>query len=238
MDLHEAVTLEAVSAYVMDERPTDAATPLMFLVGGRGRRRCEPLSYAALARLFARACFRADIRAPWVTPHCLRHTHATRMWEMGMRELTLAATARSCFAGGHAPLHPRVRPAGRGRVPTRVGPGRGEDAAPGGCRPMRAGPVSAAALRVPFPMTTTTFLPHAHCGDGEYAAFLDALSICPAFRRQCRNHQRRFIRLWPDLGEWFAMPLVERVARHDANGDRRCAAASATRAAATSTISR
>ena len=89
VDLHEAVTLEAVSAYVMDERPTDAATPLMFLVGGRGQRRCEPLSYAALARLFARACFRADIRAPWVTPHCLRHTHATRMWEMGMRELTL-----------------------------------------------------------------------------------------------------------------------------------------------------
>lgn len=89
VDLHETATLEAVSAYVIGERPTNAETPIVFLVGGRGRRRCEPLSYAALARLFARACERAGIRAPWVTPHSLRHTHATRMWELGMRELTL-----------------------------------------------------------------------------------------------------------------------------------------------------
>ena len=89
VDLHEAVTLEAVTAYVMAERPVDAGTPLLFLVGGRGRRRCDALSYAALVRLFARACTRAGIRAPWVTPHALRHTHATRMWEAGMRELTL-----------------------------------------------------------------------------------------------------------------------------------------------------
>ena len=89
VDLHEAATLEAVSAYVMGERPADAATPLVFLVGGKGKRRGEPLSYAALARLFARACTRAGIRAPWITPHSLRHTHATRMWEAGMRELAL-----------------------------------------------------------------------------------------------------------------------------------------------------
>ncbi len=89
VDLHEAATLEAVSAYVMGERPAAAATPLVFLVGGKGQRRCEPLSYAALARLFARACTRAGIRASRITPHSLRHTHATRMWELGMRELTL-----------------------------------------------------------------------------------------------------------------------------------------------------
>lgn len=89
VDLHDGVTLNTLNAYVMSERPHDTTSSFIFLVGGDGSRRAEPLSYSALARLFARACERAGIREPWVTPHALRHTHATQMWEAGMRELTL-----------------------------------------------------------------------------------------------------------------------------------------------------
>jgi integrase len=89
VDLLEPETLQAVSDYVMFERPTVASSPYVFLVGGRGKRRGEPLGYHALVKLFERHCDRLHIRNPWVTPHALRHTHATRMWEQGMRELTL-----------------------------------------------------------------------------------------------------------------------------------------------------
>ncbi len=89
VDLHEPEALAALNAYVMRERPVDTDSPFIFLVGGKGKRRCEPLSYAALVRMFARRCEALGIREPWVTPHTLRHTHATRMWEGGMRELAL-----------------------------------------------------------------------------------------------------------------------------------------------------
>jgi integrase/recombinase XerD len=89
VDLHDCGTLETLNAYVMGERPAESTSPFVFLVGGMGKHREEPLSYAGLARMFARACERTNIREPWMTPHALRHTHATRMWEAGMRELTL-----------------------------------------------------------------------------------------------------------------------------------------------------
>ncbi len=89
VDLHQPRTLDALSRYVMQERPTEAASPFVFLVGGRGARRCEPLSYQAVVRGFARRLERLGLRSPDKTPHALRHTHATTMWEGGMRELAL-----------------------------------------------------------------------------------------------------------------------------------------------------
>jgi integrase len=89
VDLLEGRALPAVSGYVMHERPPDAVTSYVFLVGGRGQRHHEPLSYDGLVRMFARAARRAGVRDAWLTPHALRHTHATRMFEGGMRDLTL-----------------------------------------------------------------------------------------------------------------------------------------------------
>ncbi|WLQ67611.1 tyrosine-type recombinase/integrase [Streptomyces glycanivorans] len=89
VDLHEGRALTALNTYVMHERPTDTDSLWLFLVGGRGQRRTEPLGYDALVRMFARAAERAGVRDAWLTPHSLRHTHATRMFEGGMRELTL-----------------------------------------------------------------------------------------------------------------------------------------------------
>ena len=89
VDLHEPRTLDALNRYVLHERPLDSGSPFVFLVGGAGARRCEPLSYQAVARGFARRLDRLGIRSPEKTPHALRHTHATAMWEGGMRELAL-----------------------------------------------------------------------------------------------------------------------------------------------------
>lgn len=89
VDLREPETLAVLSAYVMNERPRDAESSFVFLIGGNGEKRCEPLSYDALVKSFKRRCKRLGILEPWLTPHALRDTHATKMWEGGMRELAL-----------------------------------------------------------------------------------------------------------------------------------------------------
>lgn len=89
VDLHEPRTLQAVSRYLMHERPLGATSPFVFLVGGGGQRRLKPLGYDALVRTFSRHMDRLGLREPATTPHALRHTHATAMWDGGMRELTL-----------------------------------------------------------------------------------------------------------------------------------------------------
>jgi integrase len=76
---------------------------------------------------------------------------------------------------------------------------------------MRAGAVSAAALRAAAPIVQLP--PSQHCNDEAYAQFVGSLATSPQYRRQKLNHRRRFIRGWPDLNDWFAAPLVERVGR-------------------------
>lgn len=89
VDLYDEVTLKALSDYVMKERPREASTDLVFLVGRNGKRRCEPLSYHAVQKMFTRKMAALGLRTPWATLHAMRHTHATEMFEHGMREMTL-----------------------------------------------------------------------------------------------------------------------------------------------------
>jgi integrase len=79
VDLREPETLAAVSAYVLGERPADAPTTHVFLVGGRGRNRQAPLGYAALIKLFRRHCARLGLDGPGLTPHALRHNADSRI---------------------------------------------------------------------------------------------------------------------------------------------------------------
>lgn len=74
---------------------------------------------------------------------------------------------------------------------------------------MRAGSVSAAALRVN--PAAVPLLPSQHCSEEEYVAFLDTLSLNRVYRRWKLLYRRRLVECWPDLNDWFVAPLAARI---------------------------
>lgn len=76
---------------------------------------------------------------------------------------------------------------------------------------MRAGAVSTAAqLAVAL---QRPWRPARHCPEAEYLAFMDGQDIHPGYRAAKLRHYRVFMQRWPNMTEWFAAPLVERVGR-------------------------
>ncbi|EID80047.1 putative transposase [Rhodococcus opacus RKJ300 = JCM 13270] len=111
VDLLEPRTLDAVNRYVLHERPVDAPSPFVFLVGGWGARRCEPLSYAALVRMFARRLDTLGIRTVDKTPNALRHPRDSDVGG-GDAGVGVATTPRTRLTGVDSDRHPGLRPAG------------------------------------------------------------------------------------------------------------------------------
>ena len=197
VDLHEPRTLDAVSRYVLHERPVEAESPFVFLVGGTGARRCEPLSYQAIARGFARRLDRLGIRTPEKTPHALRHTHATAMWEARDAGAGVAEPSRACLAGVHAHLHPGLGRASSRRLRRRVG---------------RSGVTAAARLALVQPVEVRCeHVDRGHLpGLGLAACRRPAVSGRAGWR--CFDE---FLERWPRLQDWFAAPLRDRLLDRD-----------------------
>ncbi len=195
VDLYEPRTLDAVNRYVLHERPLDAGSPFVFLVGGTGTRRCEPLSYQAVARGFARRLDRLGIRSPDKTPHALRHTCDR---DVGGRNAGagLAEAARARLAGVGPHLHPSLRRAGARRL-----------------RPRAAGPVVTAAdpsrhlTAAPEPL----MVPRVHADRASYQEWVDQHCTSYASRWDRMKNYDRFVEQWPVLADWFDAPLRQRL---------------------------
>ncbi|MFF0291047.1 tyrosine-type recombinase/integrase [Streptomyces sp. NPDC005262] len=70
------------------------------------------------------------------------------------------------------------------------------------------------------PFTSADTVP-LHCAEAEYAAFTDALPISDRWRRKHANFRRRFVRTYPDLPSWFALPLRVRLGWRNGEGQNR-----------------
>ena len=68
--------------------------------------------------------------------------------------------------------------------------------------------VRASVVCLPDPLNMTS-----HCREEEYVKFLERLPIDPSFRARRQEYQRAFIECWPDLRDWLALPLPQRVGR-------------------------
>jgi hypothetical protein len=74
---------------------------------------------------------------------------------------------------------------------------------------LRAGAPAARLLAAPAPGPP----PPRQASAQEYAEFIEALPIAPAYRRQRLAARRRFVERYPDLAAWYAEPLAARVGR-------------------------
>jgi len=75
-----------------------------------------------------------------------------------------------------------------------------------------AGTVSAAAMAATS-VTTPGRPRRRHCPESEYLAYVRGQEIHPGYRNQKIRRYRGFKAAWPQMAEWFAAPLVERVGR-------------------------
>ncbi len=208
VDLHEPEALAVLSEYVMTARPQDGDSPLVFLIGGWGKRRLEPLGYDGLVRMFSRAAARAGVREPWVTPHALRHTHATS-WEGRHAGADPAKAPRSRLARVDAHLHACVRPGRDRRLPP--GAGRARPRGRAGC-PVSGRNVSTAAM-LAAPSAIASRPEPAHCPAEEWQAHVEQAGGNRQFHLMKVRYQRQFVERWPRLASWFGEPLTERVGR-------------------------
>lgn len=117
VDLHEPRTLDAVSRYVLHERPLDSDSPFVFLVGGSGGAAAGAVQLSGVgAELRPPA---GPIGHPNPGEDSARPAAHPRHGDVGERDARTrpAAAARSRLSGVDPDLHPGLRRAGSVGVP-------------------------------------------------------------------------------------------------------------------------